>query len=817
LNGVSAFSPDGSLLAVSLCESAVHIHDAESGDERFLLPGHVGPITDIAFSSDGKWLASSSVDGTIRVSDLTDGECKYTWDSGDNMILEIAFLGDGPDQMACLAQRRDESIAHRLDNPRRRIIGFKSSIVDGKVQVVNVAKGSPADEVGLRMGDFVMKLNGESISSMDEVIDRLRTVNLGDSVTLTIERDSQELELEMTPVPLGELFPAESLVPPRHRTNEDLYVLDVVSGEVRFTRRVSPRPLCFGGDYIAITQPLESTNDTPLPLGSASGGLQLLNWRTGDVVAALEGTHLVFSSDGAKALVWGQHGLRIIDPKSGETLKVLSEGNLFRSAAFSPDQQLVAAKAPPGVFIFDVSSGQAIGQYSHFMQSGPASQASFSSDGKFLALGTQSSSNFKRGCNVSVWNLARLQMQRRGTVVADKLGKIGRFVLSPTGEHFAAAVGKGGTSDQLSEFVIGSIATGELRTFEVPEASRYGAKIVFSRDGKLVIYGNYCEDSTTGERESFAHVYSVTAPDKEVLKNTFHSEEGDVWALPHSQIQLAVTPERTMIFLGSRRRLLDFETGEPILDFELDTRSCLSPDGKFIATWRMRPPSSVYSDGKPFEWIRPFASGPPSGFSEDNHYLLTSTGSSPRHTVSVHILDSQSGKLVSTYAPRRAQFAGRQFSFNPSGTRLAIFERESTDLAIVDVRTGRELIYVHHDEPLAGVGFHPDGNRLYTATRDGKVIMWDGTPQPVEQQTSHPPQRGGANTPSSGINPARFAEMFIARFDKDGDGKLSEEETVFWSRLAGADRDNDGKLDFDEIQSGLEEMRKNRRTEDPRE
>ncbi|MHC4403511.1 MAG: hypothetical protein ACYTG0_27960 [Planctomycetota bacterium] len=265
---------------------------------------------------------------------------------------------------------------------------------------------------------------------------------------------------------------------------------------------------------------------------------------------------------------------------------------------------------------------------------------------------------------------------------------------------------------------------------------------------------------------------------------------------------------------------LDAETGDLLFRLDVDGRlypPFFSPDGRLIA-FRSGNVGARIVDGSSGELIRDLGSlrlGLPGGFSDDGPYLLVARGSSASTRGSrrsygapvVSIVDTESGEVLSRYSPRRATPAWRTFSFNAAGTRLAISEAQSSDLAIVDVRTGRELIHLPHESPLAGVGFHPDGNRLYTATRDGTITMWDGTPEPDESPAA-PPFTGRGS--GSGA--------FISRFDDNGDGKVSADESpLMWSRFSGADKDSDGALDSDEIRAGFEELRRNRSANDHRE
>jgi S1-C subfamily serine protease len=84
------------------------------------------------------------------------------------------------------------------------------------VLVIDVEAGSPADEAGLQGslertsiegqsmmigGDVIVALNGESIGSMEDLLAQLQQAEPGQTVTLTILRDGESMDL---PVTLGE-------------------------------------------------------------------------------------------------------------------------------------------------------------------------------------------------------------------------------------------------------------------------------------------------------------------------------------------------------------------------------------------------------------------------------------------------------------------------------------------------------------------------------------------------------------------------------------------------------------------------------------
>jgi hypothetical protein len=73
----------------------VKVWDAEPGQEKLSLKGHLGPVTRACFSLDGKRLASSSLDGTVKLWDVQTGREARTIEGRMGWVLSVAFSHDG--------------------------------------------------------------------------------------------------------------------------------------------------------------------------------------------------------------------------------------------------------------------------------------------------------------------------------------------------------------------------------------------------------------------------------------------------------------------------------------------------------------------------------------------------------------------------------------------------------------------------------------------------------------------------------------------------------------------------------------------------
>ena len=59
-------------------------------------------------------------------------------------------------------------------------------------------KGSGAEEAGIQAGDVITACDGEQVYSANDLIIQVRSHKVGDTVTLTVERDGEEQEFEVT-------------------------------------------------------------------------------------------------------------------------------------------------------------------------------------------------------------------------------------------------------------------------------------------------------------------------------------------------------------------------------------------------------------------------------------------------------------------------------------------------------------------------------------------------------------------------------------------------------------------------------------------
>lgn len=70
--------------------------------------------------------------------------------------------------------------------------------VDEGAYVVEVTQGSPADEAGIRVGDVITSIGGETITSADGAILAVRSHEIGETVQVTVMRGEREMTFDVT-------------------------------------------------------------------------------------------------------------------------------------------------------------------------------------------------------------------------------------------------------------------------------------------------------------------------------------------------------------------------------------------------------------------------------------------------------------------------------------------------------------------------------------------------------------------------------------------------------------------------------------------
>ena len=72
--------------------------------------------------------------------------------------------------------------------------------------IISVQKGSDAAEKGLVKGDVVVKANGQTLSTVDELLDIKNSLDIGDTIVFDIFRDGKTFQVEVELVNMNDLY-----------------------------------------------------------------------------------------------------------------------------------------------------------------------------------------------------------------------------------------------------------------------------------------------------------------------------------------------------------------------------------------------------------------------------------------------------------------------------------------------------------------------------------------------------------------------------------------------------------------------------------
>ena len=83
----------------------------------------------------------------------------------------------------------------RPNRPPHAWLGLFATDLDGKVFVVGVYSGAPADRAGLKPGDLIVSVAGERVSSLAEFFRKVWSLGpAGTAVPLVLQREGERVE-----------------------------------------------------------------------------------------------------------------------------------------------------------------------------------------------------------------------------------------------------------------------------------------------------------------------------------------------------------------------------------------------------------------------------------------------------------------------------------------------------------------------------------------------------------------------------------------------------------------------------------------------
>ena len=661
--------------------------------DLFMLCGHDDKVSDVAYSPDGRKIVSGSLDGTVRVWDAATGSPILAWRE-DSSVYCLALSPDG----------KRIAVATR----------------EGVVEIHDAATGEGIRSLRGHAGvvpQIVFSPDGKRIASAG----RDETVRIWNAANGTERHVLRGHESSVT----SAAFSPDGRILASGGRDRIVRLWDVATGREIRSIRV--------GGVQGITCLAFTSDGTRIASGGLGGKVTLWSVASGEEILSFNERRnvirdLAVSPCGTLlAGASGNHAVYLWDAQTAKEVRVFSShAGPPTSVAFSPDgRRIVSGGEDATVRVFDVAPRS---ETVTFRAPGGVRSVAFAPDGRRIAAGGA-------GGVVKTWDVESGEevavIDARGEVVAD-------VAFFPAGEKLAVA-----SHDRVVQ--VCDAETGkELLAIRGHKRPAIGVSV--SPDGRMLA-------SATDD-------YTVKLWDAETgkelrLVNDFPKPVNWVVLSP-----VAFSPDGRRIVADAGRRFLkiwDTMTGRPIVECKGRSAApisalAFSPDGKrvlsgswdrVVGIWDAGTGQGIYDLYHPTE-VHDAAFSP-----NGKRIVAGSRGM-------VTIWNAETGNKVlglprfvptsATTTFATANTTVHAVAFSPDGDRIAIGESDGTVTIFNGAPVGpttviagpdpprrttpegrkrERLVLTGHSDTVSDVAVSPDGSRIISGSKGGKIKAWD--------------------------------------------------------------------------------------------
>ena len=667
----AAFSPDGTKLATGSVDKSVLIWDTGSQTKIATLTGHEGSIRSVAFSPDGRFVLTASADKTARIWEAATGRELSVLSGHDGQVLRAIFSPDG----ATIATASRDRSARIWDKASGRTL----AVLEGHAgPIADLAFSPNGETIVTASWDGTGRIwrvdTGEELATLEGHEDRLVSVSYDATGERIITASDDKT---------ARLWDAVS--------GEGIHVLRGHAGEVASAR--------FSFDSGSIVT--ASADGTARVWDTASGAeLGILRGHTDKVSFAVFGPddrQLLTTSNDGTARLWRHEDMsQLIVLRGHEDTVLLS--------AFAPDGRHAVTVSRDGTArIWDTR--QEVGALDLVGHRDSVSHVRFSPDGRLIA-------------TASADGTARLWNAITGDEVAileGHMAQLRQVEFSPDGTRLVTA-SQDGTARIWDVATAEEVAVLEGHTDMVFHAE-------FSPDGKTIATGSLDQTARIWDAQTGA-LRVVLDGNKGPVRHAKFSPVGD-------RVVTSYTDGDTMA------RIWDIGSGEQIAALPNAAGFVLyaefSPDGRLLVSsagisagngaarlWDVETGQLLHELCCQEGGIR-YTGFAPSG---DRIFTMSFDGS-------IRMWEATKGaEIASIQLPPETRFHYAVLS--PRGDHiLGVSSDDKARLWVAS--TGAELALLEgHTDTVLHAAFSPDGRRVATASRDGRVRIFDVFPSTRE-------------------------------------------------------------------------------------
>ncbi|RPJ20454.1 MAG: WD40 repeat domain-containing protein, partial [Chloroflexi bacterium] len=351
----AAFSPDGKRIATvgGINENNIHMWDAETGKQLFMMIGHTDSIIGVGFNPDGSWLATSGADRKLKVWEAATGRELFALTGHTGEVYASDFSPDGS-QLA-------------------------TSSTDGTVRIWDLSPSHESLTISAHgsSGQLAFNMDGS----------RLATINDKEGIKLWDAHSGSELmSLPDTGSNIGDLlFSPDGTRIFRAADDSKVKIWDPATGSELAVISGHTGPLyeiamTRDGKYLATTSADYKAKIWDVSSGKISDTPLFTLQHSGVVFSA------AFNRDGSKLATGVQDGTVIVwDTTNGREIRVLrGHADAVTEVVFSPDGTRIATSSWDGTAkVWNVSTAEAL--FTLRGHTGAVTSIAYSPDDKRIA------------------------------------------------------------------------------------------------------------------------------------------------------------------------------------------------------------------------------------------------------------------------------------------------------------------------------------------------------------------------------------------------------------------------------------------------
>lgn len=187
----------GTFLGVQVNEDMV-VEEVISGSPAESAGIEVGDVL-VAINGEDISTPQSVIEAVMQ--SLTEGTVTITVDrDGETLDLEAELMGEFSFDriMPFDGENSPFGRGFRTTPSQRIVLGVAYEMVDDGALITSVLADSPAEAAGLQVDDIVQAVDGDVVDAERTLSDRLYAYEEGDTITLSILRNGESLEIEVT-------------------------------------------------------------------------------------------------------------------------------------------------------------------------------------------------------------------------------------------------------------------------------------------------------------------------------------------------------------------------------------------------------------------------------------------------------------------------------------------------------------------------------------------------------------------------------------------------------------------------------------------